>query len=80
MKPKLTYRSGVSACFAIVPGRLAIALTHCWALGRFSSRKGLVFPSLFGHWLSQRDEVFAYCSARAYDGGTGAIYVLFMPK
>jgi DNA-nicking Smr family endonuclease len=28
------------------------------------------------HWLRQRDEVLAFCSARAVDGGTGAVYVL----
>jgi DNA-nicking Smr family endonuclease len=28
------------------------------------------------HWLRQRDEVLAFCSARPVDGGTGAVYVL----
>lgn len=28
------------------------------------------------HWLRQRDEVLAFCSARPMDGGTGALYVL----
>jgi DNA-nicking Smr family endonuclease len=27
-------------------------------------------------WLRPRRDVLAYCSARAVDGGTGAIYVL----
>jgi DNA-nicking Smr family endonuclease len=27
-------------------------------------------------WLRQREEVLAFCSARAVDGGTGAVYVL----
>lgn len=27
-------------------------------------------------WLRQREEVLAYCSARPWDGGTGAVYVL----
>lgn len=28
------------------------------------------------HWLQQRDEVLAFCSARPLDGGIGAIYLL----
>ncbi len=28
------------------------------------------------HWLRQRPEVVAFCSARRNDGGTGAVYVL----
>jgi DNA-nicking Smr family endonuclease len=27
-------------------------------------------------WLQQRDEVLAFCSARAVDVGAGAVYVL----
>lgn len=44
--------------------------------GRGSRHRGPVLKQKVGGWLRQRDEVLAYCSARSYDGGTGAIYVL----
>lgn len=31
-------------------------------------------------WLSKREEILAYCSARPVDGGTGAIYVLLKKR
>jgi DNA-nicking Smr family endonuclease len=44
--------------------------------GLRSSNRGPVLKSHVAHWLSRRDEVLAYCSARPADGGTGAVYVL----
>lgn len=44
--------------------------------GHGSKGKIPVLKTLVNHWLQQRDEVLAFCSARACDGGTGAIYVL----
>lgn len=44
--------------------------------GRGSRHRAPVLKRKVGGWLRQRDEVLAYCSARACDGGTGAIYVL----
>jgi len=44
--------------------------------GRGSRHRAPVLKNKVGGWLRQRDEVLAYCSARSYDGGTGAIYVL----
>ncbi|MGD2073844.1 MAG: Smr/MutS family protein [Gammaproteobacteria bacterium] len=44
--------------------------------GRGSRHRAPVLKHKVGGWLRQRDEVLAYCSARACDGGTGAIYVL----
>lgn len=35
-----------------------------------------VLKNKLNHWLQQRDDVLAFCSARPVDGGTGAIYVL----
>jgi DNA-nicking Smr family endonuclease len=35
-----------------------------------------VLKQKVSHWLRQRDEVLAFCSARPVDGGTGAVYVL----
>jgi DNA-nicking Smr family endonuclease len=44
--------------------------------GRGSRHREPVLKLKVGGWLRQREEVLAYCSARACDGGTGAIYVL----
>lgn len=44
--------------------------------GLRSSNRGPVLKGHVAHWLTQRDEVLAYCSARPADGGTGAVYVL----
>lgn len=44
--------------------------------GKRSSNDGPVLKSRVNHWLRQRYEVLAFCSARPNDGGTGAIYVL----
>ena len=44
--------------------------------GNRSRHKGPVIKYKLNHWLRQRDEVLAFCSARPVDGGTGAIYLL----
>ncbi|MCP5418902.1 MAG: Smr/MutS family protein [Gammaproteobacteria bacterium] len=44
--------------------------------GKGSHHKGPVLKSKVNHWLRQREEVLAFCSARPVDGGTGAVYVL----
>lgn len=44
--------------------------------GKGSRHRGAVLKHKVNHWLRQRDEVLAFCSARPVDGGTGAIYVL----
>ncbi len=44
--------------------------------GNGSRHRGPVLKQKINHWLRQRDEVLAFCSARSMDGGTGAIYVL----
>lgn len=44
--------------------------------GNGSRQRGPVLKQKVNHWLRQRDEVLAFCSARPVDGGTGAIYVL----
>ena len=55
-----------------------VRIIHGKGLG--SRHRGPVLKQKVGHWLQQRDEVLAYCSARAYDGGTGAVYVLLRRK
>lgn len=44
--------------------------------GKGSLGQRPVLKNKVNHWLQQRDEVLAFCSARAVDGGTGAVYVL----
>jgi DNA-nicking Smr family endonuclease len=41
------------------------------------SKEGIpVLKGRLNQWLQQRNAVLAFCSARAMDGGTGAVYVL----
>ncbi|MDH5180057.1 MAG: Smr/MutS family protein [Gammaproteobacteria bacterium] len=44
--------------------------------GHGSFNKLPVLKHKLNHWLRQKDEVLAFCSARPNDGGTGAVYVL----
>lgn len=44
--------------------------------GLSSAGKLPVLKGKVNGWLRQRDAVMAFCSARPYDGGTGAVYVL----
>jgi DNA-nicking Smr family endonuclease len=44
--------------------------------GLRSTNHGPVLKPMIQHWLRQREEVLAFCSARAIDGGSGALYVL----
>lgn len=57
---------------------------HCVRIihgkGNRSRHRGPVLKQKINHWLRQRDEVLAFCSARAADGGTGAVYVLLRRK
>ena len=53
---------------------------HCVRIihgkGKGSRHRGPILKQKVNVWLRQRDEVLAFCSARAIDGGTGAVYVL----
>jgi DNA-nicking Smr family endonuclease len=57
---------------------------HCVRIihgkGLRSGHAGPVIKRRIGRWLTVRDEVLAYCSARPIDGGTGALYVLLRPR
>jgi len=55
-----------------------VRIIHGKGLG--SPGKKPVLRSKVLHWLRQRDEVLAVCSARPVDGGTGAAYVLLRKK
>lgn len=68
-------------------GQLAMFLGHCLTSDhrcvRIVHGKGLGSPGrepvlkrLVHGWLTQRDEVLAFCQARAAEGGAGAVIVL----
>ena len=44
--------------------------------GRRSGPRGPVLKNIVNHWLQRSDHVLAFGSARAVDGGSGALYVL----
>jgi DNA-nicking Smr family endonuclease len=55
-------------------GVRCVRIIHGKGLG--SRHKAPVLKHKVNHWLRQRDEVLAFCTARPVDGGAGAIYVL----
>lgn len=55
-------------------GKRCVRVIHGKGHGSFNNTP--VLKNKLNHWLRQRDEVLAFCSARPVDGGTGAIYVL----
>jgi DNA-nicking Smr family endonuclease len=55
-------------------GARNVRIIHGKGLGSFNREP--VLKAKVAHWLRQRDEVLAYCSARPVDGGTGAVYAL----
>lgn len=59
---------------ARLQGRRCVRIIH--GKGLSSAGKLPVLKGKVNAWLRQREEVLAFCSARHYDGGTGAVYVL----
>jgi len=59
------------------PGR-CVRIIH--GKGNSSAGRLPVLKGKVNHWLRQRREVLAFCSARPVDGGTGALYVLLARK
>jgi DNA-nicking Smr family endonuclease len=55
-----------------------VRIIHGKGLG--SQNKVPVLKSRVNSWLRQWDNILAFCSARKYDGGTGALYVLLRRK
>jgi len=55
-----------------------VRIVHGKGLG--SPGKRPVLKHKVFHWLRQRDDVLALCSARPVDGGTGAAYVLLKKR
>jgi DNA-nicking Smr family endonuclease len=55
-------------------GIRCVRVIHGKGLG--SKNREPVLKIKVKHWLTQRDEVLAYCQARPVDGGSGALVVL----
>lgn len=55
-------------------GFRCVRVIHGKGLG--SKSHGPVLKVRIGSWLSQRDDVLAFCQARPEDGGSGAVLVL----
>jgi DNA-nicking Smr family endonuclease len=62
-------RQEVRCCVRIVHGK-----------GNRSLGQIPVLKRMVNHWLPQREDVIAFCSAPAHDGGTGAVYVLLQKR
>lgn len=77
----------VAAARGVVADFLAECVLRDIRCARIIHGKGLrsgaygpaIKPQLF-HWLRQRADVAAFCSARPADGGTGAVYVLLRTR
>ena len=59
---------------AVKRGQRCVRVIHGKGLG--SVNKEPVLKSKVRNWLVQKDEVMAFCQARAVDGGAGALVVL----
>jgi DNA-nicking Smr family endonuclease len=57
-----------------VSGARCVRIIH--GKGRSSPGRKPVLKSKLNLWLQHTDDVLAFCSARPFDGGTGAVYVL----
>ena len=55
-----------------------VRVIHGKGLG--SPRREPVLKVLVASWLAHRQEVLAYCQARATEGGAGAVIVLLRPR
>jgi DNA-nicking Smr family endonuclease len=55
-------------------GARCVRVIHGKGLG--SKNREPVLKTKVKHWLTQREEVLAYCQARPVDGGSGALVVL----
>lgn len=62
----------LAAC--IQQQRRCVRIIHGKGHGSFNKQP--ILKTNVNHWLQQREEVLAFCSARPVDGGHGAVYVL----
>ncbi len=59
---------------ALSDGKRCVRIIH--GKGLRSEARLPVLKGCVNNWLRHRDDILAFCSARAEDGGTGAVYVL----
>ncbi len=69
-------RSHISAFFSEQRREVRCCVRIVHGKGNRSAKQIPVLKRMVNHWLPQRDDVIAFCSAPPHDGGTGAIYVL----
>lgn len=63
---------------ALRRGLRCVRVIHGKGLGSFN--KEPVLKSLVRNWLAQKNEVLAFCQARAADGGSGALVLLLKAR
>ncbi len=69
-------RSAIHAFFQAERQEIRCCVRVVHGKGNRSDRQIPVLKQMVNHWLPQRDDVVAFCSAPPHDGGTGALYVL----
>lgn len=62
---------------AVARDQRCVRIVH--GKGLRSGNRGPALKARIGGWLRKHDQVVAFCSAPAHDGGTGAVYVLLRP-
>lgn len=62
---------------ALKMGHRCVRIVHGKGLG--SKDRVPVLKAKVRHWLTQREEIIAFCPARPSDGGNGALLVLLRP-
>jgi DNA-nicking Smr family endonuclease len=72
MEARLCVAAFLNDCLA--RGLRCVRIVHGKGLG--SKHRLPVLKAKVRYWLTQRDEVLAFCDARAVDGGSGAVVVL----
>jgi DNA-nicking Smr family endonuclease len=72
MEARIQMAEFLGACLA--KGLRCVRIIHGKGLG--SKNREPVLKSKVRHWLTQREEVLAFCQARPVDGGSGAVVVL----
>ena len=70
-------RCGAFLRLCLERGLRCVRMVHGKGLGS-KNREPVLKPKLKA-WLTQRDDVLAFCPARPFDGGSGAVIVLLRP-
>jgi DNA-nicking Smr family endonuclease len=73
-------RAALREFIAEAIGRRMTCIRVIHGKGRRSGPRGPVLKNVVNQWLQRSDAVLAFGSARAVDGGSGAIYVLLQGR